>query len=403
MIVVNKEGCIRCGACQGTCPTDAIAVSPEDVIYCDLCSGEPKCVEICPQGALKTGEVAVGPEGKMETRIVFNPSLCDECGDCVEVCPPQIMKLDKDKMSKVPLEGYCVMCEQCVNICPVDVIGIEGVKEPAVKEEVITEPIYIGDCVGCGLCVDECPVDAITLDEPGGVIEIDEDTCTYCGVCAQTCPWDAVVISAQKPTKRSKEVKTFALDEDTCIGCNICVETCPGDFIVEKPSNLTVELPEICTYCGLCAQMCPVEAIDWDIELGPAKPSSEEGLVYDEDKCKMVGECIKVCPTDAIREADGSLYMCTRCGACATACPEGALKLVDIEKEIDGERVKRKRIEFTPSKCNECGDCIEVCPFNMLKLEPGEKYLSKFLYPMRPVHTCLSRRSIPAKIIEFFY
>jgi len=373
MIVVNKEGCIRCGACQGTCPTDAIAVSPEDVIYCDLCSGEPKCVEICPQGALKTGEVAVGPEGKMETRIVFNPSLCDECGDCVEVCPPQIMKLDKDKMSKVPLEGYCVMCEQCVNICPVDVIGIEGVKEPAVKEEVITEPIYIGDCVGCGLCVDECPVDAITLDEPGGVIEIDEDTCTYCGVCAQTCPWDAVVISAQKPTKRSKEVKTFALDEDTCIGCNICVETCPGDFIVEKPSNLTVELPEICTYCGLCAQMCPVEAIDWDIELGPAKPSSEEGLVYDEDKCKMVGECIKVCPTDAIREADGSLYMCTRCGACATACPEGALKLVDMEKEIDGERVKRKRIEFTPSKCNECGDCIEVCPFNMLKLEPGEK------------------------------
>jgi len=373
MIVVNKEGCIRCGACQGTCPTDAIAVSPEDVIYCDLCSGEPKCVEICPQGALKTGEVAVGPEGKMETRIIFNPSLCDECGDCVEVCPPQIMKLDKDKMSKVPLEGYCVMCEQCVNICPVDVIGIEGVKEPAVKEEVITEPIYIGDCVGCGLCVDECPVDAITLDEPGGVIEIDEDTCTYCGVCAQTCPWDAVVISAQKPTKRSKEVKTFALDEDTCIGCNICVETCPGDFIVEKPSNLTVELPEICTYCGLCAQMCPVEAIDWDIELGPAKPSSEEGLVYDEDKCKMVGECIKVCPTDAIREADGSLYMCTRCGACATACPEGALKLVDIEKEIDGERVKRKRIEFTPSKCNECGDCIEVCPFNMLKLEPGEK------------------------------
>ncbi|KUK74514.1 4Fe-4S binding protein, partial [Methanobacterium sp. 42_16] len=26
MIVVNKEDCIRCGACQGTCPTAAIAV-----------------------------------------------------------------------------------------------------------------------------------------------------------------------------------------------------------------------------------------------------------------------------------------------------------------------------------------------------------------------------------------
>ena len=373
MIVVNKEDCIRCGACQGTCPTTAITVSPDDVIYCDLCAGEPKCVEVCPQGALKIDEVAVGPEGKMETRIVFNPSLCDECGDCVEICPPQIMKLDKDSLKKVPLEGYCVMCEQCVDVCPVDVIGIPGIKEPAVKEEVITGPIYIGDCVGCGMCVDECPVDAITLSEPGATIEIDEDTCTYCGVCSQTCPWDAVNISGQKPKKRSKEVKKFELDTDACIGCNICFEECPGDFIKEKPSSLTVELPEICTYCGLCAQVCPVDAIEYDVELGPAKPATDTGLAFDADKCKFKRECTKVCPTDAIRIANGELFHCIRCGACATTCPEGALKLVEIEKEINGEKVKRNRIEFTPSLCNECGDCIEVCPFDMLKLESGEK------------------------------
>lgn len=370
MIVVNKEGCIRCGACEGICPTSAIAVSPEDVIYCDLCAGEPKCVEICPQGALKTGQIALTEGGELETRVLFNPSLCDRCGNCVEICPPGILKLDEDPDTKVPLKGYCVMCERCVNICPVEVIGVEGVKEPATRETVITGPVSINDCVGCGMCVDECPVSAITLSEPGATIEIDEDTCVYCGICSQTCPWDAVIISGKKPIKRSKEVKSFEVDEDTCIGCNICVESCPGKFIKEKPSNLTVELPEICTYCGLCAHLCPVEAITCDVELGTAKPSSDEGLVYDADKCKMVKECISICPTKAIREDDGSLAHCTRCGACTIACPEGALKLYEVEKDVNGERVKRNRIVFNPSLCNQCGDCVEVCPYHMLKLEP---------------------------------
>jgi ferredoxin len=221
--------------------------------------------------------------------------------------------------------------------------------------------------------VEECPVDAITLPEPGDTIEIDEDKCTYCGVCAQTCPWNAVVISGQKATKRSKELEKFELDSETCIGCNICVEACPGDFITEKPSSLSVELPEICTYCGLCAQMCPVDAIECEVELGPAKPSSAEGLVFDADKCEFKRECITACPTDAIRIADGELFHCTRCGACATICPESALKVVEIEKEVNGEKVKRNRIEFNPSLCNECGDCVEVCPFSMLKIQEGEK------------------------------
>ncbi|PKL66144.1 MAG: ferredoxin, partial [Methanobacteriales archaeon HGW-Methanobacteriales-1] len=53
MIVVNKEDCIMCGACQGTCPTAAIEVTPSNVIFCDICGGDPKCVATCPQDALK--------------------------------------------------------------------------------------------------------------------------------------------------------------------------------------------------------------------------------------------------------------------------------------------------------------------------------------------------------------
>ena len=393
MIVVNKDDCIRCGACEGACPTTAITVSPADVIYCDVCGGEPKCVDICPTGALKTDELAVDDAGTTQTRIVFNPDLCNECGDCVEVCPPNILKLDEGTVQKIPLHGYCVMCQQCVDVCPVDVIGVEGVIEPKTSDLVITGPIFIADCVGCGMCVDECPVDAITLPEIGGKIEIDEDTCIKCGVCSQTCPWNAVFISGKKPEKRSKDMLKFELDEETCIGCKLCLESCPGDFIKDKPATLTVELPEICTACGLCERLCPVEAIDLEVELGPAKPVSEEGLVWDESKCDYVGACARICPNDAMRvitktgfEVPGDVEvggepafaMCTRCGACTMACPNEALTLVEMDKVVDGQIVKRNRIQYSPEKCTQCGDCVEVCPYNMLKLTDDKVPLKGF-------------------------
>ena len=53
MIVFNEDGCIKCGACEGTCPTSAIAVKPDTIIHCDTCGEEPKCADVCPQGALK--------------------------------------------------------------------------------------------------------------------------------------------------------------------------------------------------------------------------------------------------------------------------------------------------------------------------------------------------------------
>ena len=51
MIVFNEDGCIKCGACEGTCPTSAIDVTPNAIIHCDTCGEEPKCADVCPQGA----------------------------------------------------------------------------------------------------------------------------------------------------------------------------------------------------------------------------------------------------------------------------------------------------------------------------------------------------------------
>jgi len=77
-------------------------------------------------------------------------------------------------------------------------------------------------------------------------------------------------------------------------------------------------------------------------------------------------------PGDVKTGAEPSFAMCTRCGACTTACPEGALSISEIDKVVDGKVVKRNRISFSPDKCTECGDCVDVCPYSMLKLT-GEK------------------------------
>jgi len=47
----------------------------------------------------------------------------------------------------------CTACGQCVEICPVDAIKVGDVAVVNAEE-----------CTDCGACVDECPVDAITVD-----------------------------------------------------------------------------------------------------------------------------------------------------------------------------------------------------------------------------------------------
>ena len=88
MIVFNEDGCIKCGACQGTCPTSAIEVTPNAILHCDTCGEEPKCADVCPQGALKVEMYEIA-EGVEQARLVFNSILCDQCGKCEEVCPQE--------------------------------------------------------------------------------------------------------------------------------------------------------------------------------------------------------------------------------------------------------------------------------------------------------------------------
>lgn len=48
---------------------------------------------------------------------------------------------------------------------------------------------------------------------------------------------------------------------------------------------------------------------------------------------------------------------CTRCAACESACPQGAITVARI-------------VTVDESQCVACGKCVDVCAFDVLALQP---------------------------------
>jgi DNA-directed RNA polymerase subunit D len=56
---------------------------------------------------------------------MLDKSKCDLCGDCVEVCPKRILKIDGDTISTQNTLD-CSLCEICVKSCEPGAITIDS-------------------------------------------------------------------------------------------------------------------------------------------------------------------------------------------------------------------------------------------------------------------------------------
>lgn len=135
-------------------------------------------------------------------------------------------------------------------------------------------------------------------------------------------------------------------------------------------SNLYFAGDKTCMYgClgyGDCVKVCPFDAIEIN-EKGIAK--------VNEDKCTSCGKCVSACPKhiiDIVPQKSNFTVLCSShdkgqdarkacsvpciaCGICAKNCPVNAIKVENFLAVID------------PNVCTNCGICETKCPTKAIK------------------------------------
>lgn len=135
-----------------------------------------------------------------------------------------------------------------------------------------------------------------------------------------------------------------------------------------RAANISYNGDKVCTYAclgyGDCVAVCPQNAI-----------SVEEGVArIDPRKCIGCGMCVRECPNGIIHLINDTSRVvvecsnhekgavtrkscsngCIGCMKCEKTCPVGAIKVVNNLASIDY------------SLCTGCGACVEVCPVHCI-------------------------------------
>jgi Fe-S-cluster-containing hydrogenase component 2 len=76
--------------------------------------------------------------------------ICDQCGDCVTVCPADALKRNKQGVVMID-KDLCVGCYMCIGFCEKDAFQ----RDPAW--------LVPYKCTACGICVKACPHSALAI------------------------------------------------------------------------------------------------------------------------------------------------------------------------------------------------------------------------------------------------
>ncbi|NLP36893.1 MAG: RnfABCDGE type electron transport complex subunit B [Firmicutes bacterium] len=226
------------------------------------------------------------------------------------------------------------------------------------KVEEVRELLAGANCGACGCAgCDQFAEEVVTGNAP-------VTGCTPAG--AEVAAKIAEILGADMPVDMERQVAQLK-----CVGdCN----TVKVKHIYDGARDCRAALmfgggPIACSFgcvgLGNCVRVCPTDAISM----------GENGLpVVDKDLCIGCSICVKECPRQVLelvpetkkhhvscRNQDKGKQVrevcsrgCIACTLCVKKCPENAISMVNNVAVIDY------------SLCTNCGTCVEVCPQNTI-------------------------------------
>ncbi len=136
----------------------------------------------------------------------------------------------------------------------------------------LAEPDFLEKCTRCTDCAEACPYDSIRRLGPefgpaAGTPAIipTESPCYLCQdtPCIPACPDGALVMLPVAQVS----IGTALIDLNACYvsqgqRCNYCVKRCPlGQSAIAFDPNGLPSIEDGCVGCGVCAYLCPADAI----------------------------------------------------------------------------------------------------------------------------------------------
>ena len=125
-------------------------------------------------------------------------------------------------------------------------------------------------------------------------------------------------------------MKVLVTNKELCIGCRLCEDVCSQAWYKAMRRGLSsIRITglgnaewdmAVCNQCGECIAVCPTQALSRD-KMGVVR--------LKKDLCVGCLSCVGFCPTCTmyVDEAYLEPIKCISCGLCAKECPAGALSV----------------------------------------------------------------------------
>lgn len=143
--------------------------------------------------------------------------------------------------------------------------GLAGEEDRVMRPPGAAREKFTDLCTQCGDCIAACPEEVLTTDRNGHpVFQPQGEGCTFCGDCADVCKTGALDLArfAQWPWRARVAETCLSLN---AISCRVCQDSCDQDairFRLQTGGRADLILDtDSCVGCGACAAACPAGAV----------------------------------------------------------------------------------------------------------------------------------------------